>query len=608
MKKKSLYKKDKELIRILEEKEDKVLIIDCVKKAMPKWIPVSYLSDFEECKEEEKELAFEYADIETMDAELRKVAYQHFTIISGILPFVDDKRIRSRLIGKAAEEYKLSKQTIRSYLYLYLVYQDIAVLTPRYQKNKERELTEYEKNMRWGLNKFYYNKNRNSLRTAYTLMLKNKYCDEKGELLAEYPSFFQFRYFYRKTKKMQSYYISREGLKNYQRNIRPLVGDGVRNFAFAPGVGMLDATICDIYLVNEAGQLVGRPILTVCIDGYSGLCCGYSLTWEGGTYSLRNLMLNIITDKVEHCKKFGIEIEGKDWPSKEMPGKLVTDKGSEYISDTFAQLIELGIEIVNLPPYRPELKSSVEKFFDLIQNKYKPILNGKGVIQPDFRERGAHDYRKDASLTLYDFERVILHCIIYYNSRMVFENFPYTAEMLEENIQPYANCFWQWGKTLTGANLITLTSEAMKLTLLPRATGKFTRFGLRVNKMRYHHDNYAEKYLQGQETIVAYNPDDVSFVWNIENGNYIKFELIESRYRGMDLTEVMKMKSKQKKMMKEVEQDKIQADIDLVEHIEAISNTVKKYDNVEIKNIRETRKREQMKHHIDYMKGDDWNE
>lgn len=50
---------------------------------------------------------------------------------------------------------------------------------------------------------------------------------------------------------------------------------------------------------------------------------------------------------------------------------------------------------INLPAYRPELKGAVEKFFDLVQGNYKKHLKGKGVIEPDYQERGAHDYRKD---------------------------------------------------------------------------------------------------------------------------------------------------------------------------------------------------------------------
>ena len=69
--------------------------------------------------------------------------------------------------------------------------------------------------MRWALNKYFYTKNKKSLNTAYTFMLRDKYCDENGKLFQEYPSFYQFIYFYRKTKKLQNYYISRDGIKDY---------------------------------------------------------------------------------------------------------------------------------------------------------------------------------------------------------------------------------------------------------------------------------------------------------------------------------------------------------------------------------------------------------
>ena len=102
-------------------------------------------------------------------------------------------------------------------------------------------------------------------------------------------------------------------MKSYQKNDRPLLGDGIQQFASAPGVGLVDATVCDIYLVNESGKLVGRPVLTICVDGYSGLIMGYCLTWEGGTYSLREMLLNVVSDKVEHCKEHNIKIKPDEW-------------------------------------------------------------------------------------------------------------------------------------------------------------------------------------------------------------------------------------------------------------------------------------------------------
>ena len=326
---------------------------------------------------------------------------------------------------------------------------------------------------------------------------------------------------------------------------------------------MLDATICDIYLVNESGSLIGRPILTTCIDVYSGLCCGYSISLEGGVYSLRGLMLNVIADKTEWCKRFGIIIDKSDWDSDMLPATLVTDMGSEYKSKNFEQIAELGVKIINLPPFRPELKGSVEKFFDVIQNLYKPYLKKKGVIEPDYQERGAHDYRKDACLTMFDFEKIIIRCIIYYNTKRIVVNYPYGEKMIADKILPYANCIFEYGKTQDGANLLPIDRETMLLTLLSRTIGTFSRKGLKVNKMRYRHDGYTEKYLTGDKVTVAYNPDNVSFVWVIENGAYIRFDLIESRYCGKNLSDVETLQCKQKNIIQSVEAENTQAQLTL---------------------------------------------
>ncbi len=598
MKNNQLLKNGENLIRILDIKDGRDFIVDCRNKAMPKWISTDSLTDYTPCSDD---VLDPLPDINDLDLQSRKFAYEHFTYIAGVLPFVTDKKRRCVAIAQISEERGISKQTICNYLWLYLVYQNIAALTPK-NTAAEKPLTKDEKNIRWALNKFFYTQSKNSLNTAYMLMLKEKYCDAEGVLLPQYPSFYQFRYYYRKHKKMQNYLISRDGIKSYQRNNRPLLGDGIQEFAPAVGVGMLDATVCDIYLVNEAGGLVGRPILTACVDAYSGLCCGYSLSWEGGVYSLRNLMLNVITDKEKLCKKHGVSINPLQWNCNMLPATLVTDMGKEYVSSTFEQIADLGVTVVNLPPYRPELKGAVEKFFDVVQGLYKPHLKGKGVIEPDYQERGAHDYRKDARLTMADFEKIILRCIVYYNSQRIIENFPYTENMLAAEVKPYASDIWNYGLNQAGANLIPADYNALVLTLFPRITGKFSRKGLVVNKLRYKNDGFTERYLNGGMVTVAYNPDDVSEVWLIEKGVYTPFMLIESRFKGKGIQEVETIKDSQKTAVKAATADNMQAKIDLVKHISIVAASAANQGNTSIKGIRDNRKREQRKTHIDYIK------
>lgn len=598
MRNNELLKQGETIIRVLDSKDRQAFVIDCKRQAMPRWVDSDTLHDYTACPDEE---FGRLPDINDLEPASRQFACEHFTYISGVLPFITDKKRRCAAITQTAEDKGISRQTICRYLWLYLVYQNIAALAPQ-NAAAERPLTEDEKNIRWALNTFFYTQSKISLNTAYTLMLKERYCNAEGVLLPQYPSFYQFRYYYRQHKKLQNYYISRNGLKSYQRDNRPLLGDGIQKFAPAVGTGMLDATVCDIYLVNEAGGLVGRPILTACVDAYSGLCCGYSLSWEGGVYSLRSLMANVIADKTELCKRHGILIRPEEWDCHMLPATLVTDMGKEYASSTFEQIAELGVTVINLPPYRPELKGAVEKFFDVVQGLYKPHLKGKGVIQPDYQERGAHDYRKDARLTMADFEKVILRCIVYYNSQRVIENFPYTEKMLAEGIKPYASDIWNYGLHQAGASLIPAHYNTLIRTLLPRTTGKFSRKGLTVNKLRYKNDGFTERYLSGGTAAVAYNPEDVSEVWMIEDGAYIPFTLIESRFTGKGIQEVEAIKAGQKAAVKAATADNTQARIDLARHIGIIAASAGNQGDTSIQGIRDNRRREQRKTHIDFIR------
>ena len=464
MKKNDLLINNNSLIRLLNIVDDKILVIDCIKCTMPKIVNSNDLNNYTVCENnvfdainilnKNNNITSKYKsniDISELSPEDRKIAHNRYSMIVPILPHIALKSKRSEMINIMANINNISTQSIKHYLCKYLVYQNISVLAPETSFN-ENKLSVDETNMRWALNKYFYTTKKNSLNTAYVYLLKEKYCDNKGNLLSEYPSFYQFRYFYRKHKKLQNYYISRNGLKDYQKNKRPLLGENIQEYAKNIGMGMLDATICDIYLIDDAGNIIGRPILTACIDAYSSMCMGYSLTWEGGIYSLKNLMQNIIYDKQELCNKFGIHINNDIWNCNKLPGVFVTDRGTEYVSENFEQISELGITIVNLPSYRPELKGAVEKFFDLIQNSFKPYLKGKGIIEPDFQERGAHDYRKDACLTMMDFEKVILKCIIHYNTKRILNNFPYSQDMLNQNIKPFANCIWNYNLNSIGTN------------------------------------------------------------------------------------------------------------------------------------------------------------
>lgn len=614
---KEFIKYNDRLCRILSEDGEQILIIDCRATRLPQWINKNQLINLSEAEILKCDVIKDILAIADTELEPSKatVMNKRFTMIAAILPAIENKAERSEQIKVAAKRYGVSIVTIRTYLCRYLVSQSKNGLVIFYDESKDkevvnevRELTKDQKNMRWALNKFYYNTKKNSLNHAYINLLKEKYTDENGKLLQEHPSFYQFRYFFRKTRDCQNEIISRYGLNYFKKNERLCVGDGVRAFAKGIGMGMLDSTICDLYLINESGEVIGRPVLTACVDAYSGLCMGYSLGWEGGIYSLRTLMLCILADKKEWCKKRGVVIEGNEWNCSYMPAELITDKGSEYKSENFEQLTELGITITNLPPFRPELKGPVEKFFDVVQNYFKPYLKGKGVIQPDFRERGATDYRKEACLTIEQFEAILIECIIFYNSKRIIEDFPYTEEMLQQRIKPYSQDIWNYGLTKEESNVLEIGTEDVMMILLPRVKAKFTRFGLSVNGLHYRNDDYKKEMLNGGTGIVAYSPEDSGRVYLLKNGSYTEFTLIEQRFLNKSLDEVQDIKEQQKSLITEYKKEEIQSKIDLAVKIENLLGIAKiqmgssTTDNPNMKSIRQNRKKEQDRNHLDVLK------
>ena len=591
MKVNDVLRKGKTYLRVLAVQDQSCFCINCNAGYMPDWMPASELEAYT--------LDAAPAVDTNLTARQKQTAHERYTLIAPILAFLTDDVERNRMLNKISEDHDVSKQTLRRYLCRYLVYQDIAALAPA-ERERQEDLTQDQKNMRWALNKYFYSPKKSKLTDVYVKLLKEKYCDAEGNLPAEYPSMRQFRYFESKYRKQENYLISRNGLKNYQRNDRPLLGEGVQEYAPYIGVGMLDATVCDIYLVNKEGQIVGRPILVAGVDANTSLCLGYSLLWEGGVYSLQQLMLNMVSNKVELCRKMGIPVEERQWPVSALPGVVITDMGPEYIGETFEQITELGVTMINLPSFRPDLKGGIEKFFDMVQEKYKDALKGKGVIMPDFQERGAHDYRKDACLTIEEFERIIVRCIVYYNSERVISDYPYTNEMIQEQVRPYACDIWNWKAQEPGTNLISATEKEIAVTLFPRTEGKFTRYGLMVNKLRYHRDGYKEAYLKGGKCIVAYNPDDVSQIWLKTEEGFDEFQIIETMYKGKTLEQVSEIKHSQETLVRNEDENALQAKISLMTFIETAVEQSNPPEKADIKGIRNKRQSEKRKTHKNF--------
>ena len=318
-------------LRVLLYGDQQSYVVNCQRCKMPFPISTPSLLQMEKMPQDMYRLLALDEDISDRRAEL----------IAPLLAeeCICDKSYRNRVLREIVSGNSVSRKTVLQYLWLYWVYQSKNALLPAEKSNTEkRPLSSDEKTIRWALNKFYYTPQKQSLQTAYKMMLHAKYCDAKGKLKPDYPSFWQFRYYFRQHRDPISESISREGIKAYQRNHRPFIG-AVSDYAGTIGTYMTDATVADIYIVSRLSRRpIGRPVIYTMVDAYSRLITGVYVGLEGGQYALRLLLQNTFADKVSFCRQHNIEIDPQDWPSHHLPTKIMTDRGSEFLGGPLENL------------------------------------------------------------------------------------------------------------------------------------------------------------------------------------------------------------------------------------------------------------------------------
>lgn len=268
-----------EHVRVLLCREEQSYVVSCQHFRMPYPVASDLLAELQPVPAETYSVFVLDEDITNRQREGRN---RKLDLIAPLLEdaCIYDKSHRNEVVRQIAAEHGIARRTVLQYLWRYWVYQSKNALLPAERPAPEQhELTADEKAIRWALNKYYYTPQRQSLQTAYKMMLRAKYCDTHGTLKPEYPTFWQFRYFFRKNRDPISETISRQGLKAYQRNHRPFTGS-VCDYAENLNLGydfVTDMLVLEISLdpnkvetdrednlwVNRAGQSLAETIRLV---------------------------------------------------------------------------------------------------------------------------------------------------------------------------------------------------------------------------------------------------------------------------------------------------------------------------------------------------------
>lgn len=252
-----------------------------------------------------------------------------------------------------------------------------------------------------------------------------------------------------------------------------------------------DHTRADVLLVDQHGEILGRPWLTTVIDTYSRCIMGINLGYAAPSSEVVALALR-------HAilpKQYGAEYElHHSWGTYGIPQHFYTDGGKDFRSNHLQQIgVQLGFSC-HLRD-RPSEGGIVERPFKTLNTEFFSTLHG--YTGSNVQER-PKDAEKDACLTLRELERLLVRYIVHnYNQR-------FDARMGDQTR------FQRWE-----AGLITepqpIAERELDICLMKQSRRTIQRGGyLQFGNLMYRGETLAG--YAGETVVVRFDPRDITTI------------------------------------------------------------------------------------------------
>lgn len=419
-------------------------------------------------------------------------------------------------------------------------------------------------------------------RTKANGFLKSKYPKIKKEDL---PTERQFRYFYNKHYAKPLVVKARTPSIQYAKDVLPSHSTSATN-NFGPGARYeIDATIADLHLVSEydPDRIVGRPIVYKVKDVFSRMTVGLYVGLENPSWATASIALaHAFCDKVEYCRKFGIEITESDWPSVGTPATITADRGELLGKHGDILVNRFGITLSNTRAYRGDDKGIVEKSFHMMHVEILPYVEGK--VEPvNGKKKAGKRTELSANLTLYDFTKMVIISEINRNTSIPLEGYDFESDM-PTDLPAIPVRLWQWGvKNRTGV-LREVDPKLTYVNMLPHSKATVSPSGICFKGMYYtcaeavelgwFHKNRSVPRPKSIE--VAYDPLNTNVLY-VRPDN--KFDSVwqcslqnrSRRYQDMSLVEAMSIRTESRSTYAEAQQESDYKAPDLQKELEVIT-------------------------------------
>jgi hypothetical protein len=403
-------------------------------------------------------------------------------------------------------------------------------------------------------------------RTKAINFIKSKYPKLRPEDL---PTMRQFRYFFEKNYSKPDVVRARTSSIEYEKDIAPLKSTSVTS-NFGPGARYeIDATIADIYLISELdpNRIIGRPIIYKVKDVFSRMTVGLYVGLENPSWATASVALaNAFCDKVEYCRRYGIEISYDDWPSVGTPATITADRGELLGKHGDILVNRFGITLSNTRAYRGNDKGIVEKSFDTMHVDILPYVQGK--VEPlNGKKKAGKRNELSANLTLFDFTKMVIISEINRNTTVPLEKYDFESDM-PTDLPPIPVRLWHWGISNRTGVLREVDQKLTAINLLPHAKATVSTLGICFRGLYYtcseamslgwFHKNKAAK--RPKSIDVAYNTLDTNVLYVRPDQQFdsvwvCSLQSRSRRYKNMSFIEAMSVQGESKGTIAKAKQE-----------------------------------------------------
>ncbi len=448
-------------------------------------------------------------------------------------------------------------------------------------------------------------------RTKAIGYIKSKYPKiNKSDL----PTDIQFRYFFEKNYRNPDVIKARTSGIVYNKDIAPMTSTATTN-NFGPGARYeIDATIADVYLISalDSDRIIGRPIIYKVKDVFSRMTVGLYVGLENPSWATASIALaNAFCDKVEYCRRYGIDISYSDWPSIGTPATIVADRGELLGKHGDILVNRFGITLSNTRAYRGDDKGIVEQSFHTMHVDILPYVDGK--VEPvNGKKKAGKRNELAANLTLFDFTKMVIVSEINRNTTIPLKSYDFESDMPTE-LPPIPVLLWNWGIANRTGVLRTVDQKLTFINLLPHDKATVSTLGINFKGMYYtcseaislgwFHKNKTAPRPASIE--IAYNPLDTNIIYVRPD---IQFDSVwvcslqdrSRRYENMSFLEAVSINQESKETIASAKQESdykapdVQAELEeIVKHAkERQKNTVLSNNSQRVKGIKNNRDNE----------------